>query len=77
MKKLLNVNVHRAGYPLDAIGELLRHSIIALHVVADQLKIHGRRHAKVQNLADNIRRLKEENCVPGNSSWSCRRSSST
>ncbi len=57
---MLHVHVHRAGNVLDAVGNLLRQSIVGPLVRPDQLDIDGSRHAEIQNLADHVRGLKEE-----------------
>src|SRR5581483_11639691 len=59
-KELLDVDVHSAGYELDLVIDLLREPVVCLHVVADDLQVHRRRNAEIQNLAGDIGGLKEE-----------------
>ena len=59
-KHLVNVDVHGSGDKLDSVGNLLGQLIILLHAAPRELDINRRGHTEVQNLTDNVGRLKEE-----------------
>ena len=57
---LLHVDIDRAGDGANAVGELPRHFVIAELVAAGDLHVDGRGDTEVENLGDDVGRLKEE-----------------
>jgi hypothetical protein len=58
VKALLNMCVNGAGYGAYAIGEFASEPLIGSDILADELDVDRCRQAKVENLADDISRLK-------------------
>src|SRR6266571_1086768 len=60
VKRLLHVHVHGARDVAELIGELFPDQIISALVHAGYFHVDGRGRAEIQNLRDDVRRLKEE-----------------
>ena len=54
------MHVGGAVHVTQAIGDLLRNDVVALHVLTGDLDVDRRRQSEVQNLGHDVGRLKEE-----------------
>ena len=60
IEHLLDMHVHRAGNVAKLIGDFVGDVVIRLLVPADDLDVNGRGQPEVQDLADDVGRLKKE-----------------
>src|SRR5713226_7926768 len=60
VKSLLNVDIHGAGNVPELAGEFFPDQVISALVHARDFHIDGRGSAEIQDLRDDVRRLKEE-----------------